>query len=315
MSLLGCGRQRGLRLYQPKQWGSTSHVCISEWCCFFRPTGCSSALGMRLYKHKFLMPVGGRNVPTACSRWLRWWVYFGGRGAAWLHCYGWETNMPFVRTQEEPAYELRLTRMLWRLWRSILSGDTAENLIALHVHLCCFDYSFPAAWDFTLCSHFWGSSDFEHRFRESTTTSSIFVPWHCVEAFLIFVQDRARFYVFVNYLEWRDSKRIVHCWCRLLPSLRTISIGCSRVASRRLFSQLQGANLLSVLRCISYELLPMEYSVPIALMIAFKFRNHFWSHCVRPLYILATSLTSRKWSATIYIIGRPSSWPEKRWKL
>lgn len=78
-----------------------------------------------------------------------------------------------------------LTRMLRRLWHTVLDGDTAKRLIVPYVNMCCFDYIFPAAWFSTRCEHFPASRDFEDCFRERTLPSPIFVTWHCVKAFLL----------------------------------------------------------------------------------------------------------------------------------
>lgn len=53
-----------------------------------RQDACRFVLGMCLDGRGFLTAVGGRNVLTACSRWLRRWIHFGGWGAVWLRCYG-----------------------------------------------------------------------------------------------------------------------------------------------------------------------------------------------------------------------------------
>lgn len=159
--------------------------------------------GMRFKKYLFLILVDGRNMPTVCSGWLHQWIFsFGGRGATWLHCYVQETNIPFVCRQEESWYEFRLARMLWPLWRSILGGDTAQNLIVLHVDLCYFKIPFSTALFSPRCDHVQDSLNFEHRFRGETTLSTIFVPWPGVEPFFISIRDLACFYVSVNCPMW-----------------------------------------------------------------------------------------------------------------
>lgn len=137
-------------------------------------------------------------MPTACSGWLCQWIYFVDRGAVWLHCYGQETDLPFVKMQEDLAYEFRLTRMSQRPRHSILDRETTQNLIALPADVSCFDYLFLTAWFSTLCNRFQDFLDFEHRFRKMATSSTMFVSWHCVEAFLISIQNCAHFYVLVD---------------------------------------------------------------------------------------------------------------------
>lgn len=131
---------------------------------------------------------------TACGGWLCCWIQFRGRGPAWLHTYGQETDISFIRTEKEAYYEFRLINMLLRLQRFIRDGNNLQDWILPCVDLCCFDYSFPSAWFSIQCEHFRESFHFEHRFRESTSILLIFVPWYYVEAYLISSRDCVRFY-------------------------------------------------------------------------------------------------------------------------
>lgn len=54
-------------------------------------------LEMRLSEHKILVSIIGRSISTARSGWLRHWIHFKGRRAAWLYCHGTGTYMPFIR--------------------------------------------------------------------------------------------------------------------------------------------------------------------------------------------------------------------------
>lgn len=74
-------------------------------------------LGMLLNGHEFLIWIGDRNMPTACSGLLRRWIHLDGRGAAWLWIYSREKYMPLIRVEEEADYEFYLTYMLLRLRR------------------------------------------------------------------------------------------------------------------------------------------------------------------------------------------------------
>lgn len=178
--------------------------------------------------------------------------------------------MPFVRMQEELAYEFRLTRMLRRLLRSILDGDTAQNMIVPRKDLCCLDYAFSGPCFLTCCDYIRNSLDFEHRFQERSTFFTIFVPWYCIVAFLFSPRI-----VHVSTFPWTAVsgavwKRIVRLWNQLLSALRTTPAGCSKVPSGRLISRFTGVSLLSVLRCSSSGLLPRKYSVFFALVIAVR---------------------------------------------
>lgn len=203
-------------------------------------------LGMRLNGHEFLVQVGHWKMPMACSGWLRRWIYFGARGAAWLLTYGQETEMPFIRKEEIANYEFRLTCMLLRVQCSILNGDSTQDLILLSVELCCFDHLFPSAWFSTQCDHFLESLDFKHRFRERRSSLPIFVPGHCVETYLIPSKIRGRFNVSVDYLEWRglETHRAL-----LVPTpavFANYSNGCLKVAPVLWSSHSLASDLLSV---------------------------------------------------------------------
>lgn len=72
-------------------------------------------LGVHLNKHEFLVGVNHRQMPTARSGWHCCLVHFEGRGAACPQTYGQESDMPFIRMEEEVDCEFRLTRMLLRI--------------------------------------------------------------------------------------------------------------------------------------------------------------------------------------------------------
>lgn len=69
-------------------------------------------LGMPLSCHAFIIGSGQRVLQTECSAWLRCWIHFGGRGAAWLLTFGIETDMPLFFMSEDVRYERRRTCML-----------------------------------------------------------------------------------------------------------------------------------------------------------------------------------------------------------
>lgn len=115
---------------------------------------CWFVLRLRLIGNAFLRSIGGYCILRACSRRLHRWVHFGGQGAARLRCHGRETDMPFIRMQEESAYESRSTRTLRRILRAILDEDRVQNIILLHVGQCFFGYPFSTAWFATCCEHF-----------------------------------------------------------------------------------------------------------------------------------------------------------------
>lgn len=100
-------------------------------------------LGARLVGYEFLAQVDHPQMPTVCSGKHRCWIYFGGRGSAWLWTYDHETDMLFICVIEEANYELRLIQMLLRLRRSILAGSNSQDLRLSHVGLCFLDCAFP----------------------------------------------------------------------------------------------------------------------------------------------------------------------------
>lgn len=161
---------------------------------------------MRLIDHGFLVSVDCSSIPTACSLWLCCWTHLRGRGAAWQGYQGSETDMSLVRMLEDSAYEFCLTRILRRLLRAILKKKNAQNLIFFLVDLSCFEYPFPTAQFCTRCNHFQDSMDFEHNNKKRNSFSPVFVPCHCVVAFIIFIRDCACYYVLVDCPERRCLK-------------------------------------------------------------------------------------------------------------
>lgn len=150
-------------------------------------------LGIRPDKHEISMSVGGWNMLTTRSGWLRWLIHFGCRSAVWLHWNGPETDTPLVRREKKSPYMLSVAHMLRRLWRSILNGNTTQNLVVPHVDLCCFGYPFPMAGFSICCDHFSDSLAFEQCFWESTNPFFAFVLRYCDEAFLACIREYARF--------------------------------------------------------------------------------------------------------------------------
>lgn len=161
---------------------------------------------MRLSRHEFLVQVVHCQISTACNGWLCRWTRFEDRGATLLRTYGQERNMPFIRMDAEASYKLLFTSMLLRTRRSILDGDSQQDLILPHVDLWCFDYPFPSASFSARGEHFQSFLNIEHRFWESTSFLSIFVSWNCVEPYLIPSQNCGRFYILVDCSEWRGLK-------------------------------------------------------------------------------------------------------------
>lgn len=121
-------------------------------------------LGMRIDRHKSLMSVDGRKIFTARSERLQRWIHFESQGVVLRHCYSQKTYMLFHCMLEKSAYEIRITWMFWRLWRSVSDGDTAKSLIVPHKDLCFVDYlfqmrgsplfviNFEAAWTLSIVS-------------------------------------------------------------------------------------------------------------------------------------------------------------------
>lgn len=99
------------------------------------------------------------------------------------------TYCSLVRMKEEVDYEFRLTHMLLCLWCSILDGHNLQGLILTHGNLCCFDYPFRLTWFSTQYDYLRKSLDFEHIFWERTSLLLNFVPWNCLEAYLISSRD------------------------------------------------------------------------------------------------------------------------------
>lgn len=109
--------------------------------------------------------------------------------------------------------------MLLRLRHSILDGDILQDLILLHLDLCCFDYHFLLAWFPARCDPFRESLDFEHRFREKTPFLPIFVLWRCDEAYYICSRDRGQFYVPVDCPAWNGLETKLCVTCKDSPVL------------------------------------------------------------------------------------------------
>lgn len=65
--------------------------------------------------------------------------------------------------REVVEFEYCLSAMLDRLHRSICLGDQALDLIALHVGLCCLDYSYKTAWICVIQSYWHANLEFKHR--------------------------------------------------------------------------------------------------------------------------------------------------------
>lgn len=127
-------------------------------------------LVMRLRGHELFIYVGGRQMPSVCSERLRRWIHFGGRGAAWVQTYGCETDMTFVRIEEESDEEFCLTHSLHRLRHFILDGNNSQDLVLPHVDLVCFG---------SRCDHFRVSFEFELRFQERISPSPFLCRGMC----------------------------------------------------------------------------------------------------------------------------------------
>lgn len=203
-------------------------------------------------------------------------------------------DIPFVHVKEEWAYEFRLTRILRRLRRSKLDKNTAQILIVPHFDLCCFDYPISVKLFFYCCDPFWGYLDFERRVRGIATHSSRFVSWRCAEPILNPIFYRTRSYLSVDYPEWCRLKTRFPLLVRTVPIFAYCRNWAFDGRSRMLFSRLQRASALLVLRCSFSRLLPQNYSELASFMIAFSLRYHYWLQYIHPPYLCLTSWISKK---------------------
>lgn len=163
---------------------------------------CRFVLEMRFNGHDFSIDSGQRRVQTVCRGWARRRIHFGSRGAAGFCTFGDEIDMPLVPMSENIFYKRRLTRMLRHIPGAILDGNLLQDSVLPDIDLCYFDYTFPSAWFTHRCAHFQDPLHFEHRFRKRISPAPLFVPWHFVEAYVVPICQRSRFYFPADCPDW-----------------------------------------------------------------------------------------------------------------
>lgn len=133
---------------------------------------------MFIARHYSTIGTEHRALQTACSGWLSRRIYSGGCGATLLSAFWkWDGHSVLYMT-EDVRYEHQLFCMLRRIRNAGLNKDLAQDAVEPIVDLCCPHYPFRSAWLNDCCAHFHASFDVDHRFRERSLPSPLFIPSH-----------------------------------------------------------------------------------------------------------------------------------------
>lgn len=156
--------------------------------------------------------------------------------------------------------------------------------------------------DFHLLQSLSRFPDCEHRFREKATSYSIFVPWHCVVAVLLFARDRAHVYVLVDFPERCDLE--THC-AVLVQSFSVFAYYCVWLFEGQFWAlnfTIARSKFAVSVALQFLQTATKRYSVPSMSVTAFKLEKQYRLHYVHLRSTSSTLWTSKIWFTIIYML-------------